>query len=84
MTKSILFIAILSLVSCGPVRRETYVIKPENTEKAAEFIKDLCEKSNPKSDEEPEDMIRQAEYTALKLYGEKITEVLEDGVWRKE
>jgi uncharacterized protein YxeA len=82
--KYLLLIATLFIVSCGPIRRESYVLKPENAEKAAEFIKELCEKSNPKSDEEPEDMIRQAESTAFKLYGEKVSEVLENGVWRKE
>ncbi len=42
---------------------------PEARDKAAAWIQKTCEVSNPKSDEEPEDMIEQAEKTALNLFG---------------
>lgn len=54
-------------------------IPEENKEKAAEYVVKICEASNPKSDEEPEDMIWQAQKTAEKMYGKKTIGIY---VWR--
>ena len=75
--KKILFIlvAVFIIAGCaGPdYTRQEKRIPPENSEKAATFIKELCAVSNPHSDEEPEDMIRQAYLTAIELYGVSYT-----------
>lgn len=70
---------VLSLTGCErigstQITYPTYhkVISPKNREAAAKFINDICLASNPKSDEEPEDMIKQATITAETLYGESI------------
>lgn len=65
----------LFLVSCKPfVRRETRYELPDEEAKAkcANLIVEICTASNPKSDEEPEDMIKQAEETAMKMYGKPV------------
>ena len=69
-----LILTVLLLCSCErpPCITQKYEIAPEDKEKVAKFITDLCEKSNPKSDEEPEDMIKQAEATAFKLFGKPV------------
>ena len=68
--KTVLILAILSsllLTSCGVQETTQSLRRPETAEErevVAEMILKLCEASNPMSDEEPEDMIRQAQKTA--------------------
>lgn len=74
MSKIIIITICLLLSSCGfpPSRKTEYEIPEADKDKAAKFIADVCEKSNPKSDEEPEDMIKQAEATALRIFGKPV------------
>lgn len=84
----LLFTLPFALCSCDPIHRhKTEYEIPENKKaEAAAFIANLCEKSNPHSDEEPEDMIREAYSTAEKLFGTKADYVdKQDGKgWVKE
>lgn len=74
---SILFLCGIFLVGCDKGRVGYGVIIPkEDQEKAAKFIAEVCEKANPKSDEEGEDLVKQAEETALQIYGKKTV-----GIW---
>lgn len=75
--KRILIIMCLFLVGCKPEyghKRISYSVEipPKDVDKAAKYIIDLCRASNPMSDEEPEDMIRQARYSAIELYGVRV------------
>lgn len=73
MNKFLLFLPLLLLSCERPTSYKTEIeIAPEDKDKVAKFIAELCEKSNPKSDEEPEDMIKEAKETALELYGKKV------------
>ena len=74
-------LCIICLAGCGDNYergRVSYksIIPEENVEKAAAHITEWCEAANPKSDEEGEDLLEQAEETAMKLYGKKVI-----GVW---
>jgi hypothetical protein len=65
---------ILTLASCGKQVEFQTIRKPETAEEreaVASMILKLCEVSNPMSDEEPEDMIRQAENTAWRTLCEE-------------
>ncbi len=68
---TLILLAFLLLAGCNP---DEYVawenVIPENKKaEAAQWLIDTVEAANPKSDEEPEDSIRQAEKTMIKLYG---------------
>jgi hypothetical protein len=84
-----LLICLLS--SCGfqpENQREYRITNPEQADKIAKYTADLCEKSNPKSDEEPEDMIKQAQKTALETYGVRFERAWDSkkgtwGDWKK-
>lgn len=76
MNKLLLLGLTLILCACGPQYTTRTEIPPEKAKEAAEFITKLCEVSNPKSDEEPEDMILQAQRTAEELFGVKKSYVL--------
>jgi len=65
-TNRLLIILPLAFTACDVVQYETrwQPETPEERKAVAELTLKLCEASNPKSDEEPEDMIIQAEKTA--------------------
>lgn len=69
----LLFTFPVALCSCDPIHshKTEYEIPENKKAEAAAFITNLCEKSNPHSDEEPEDMIEEAYITAEKLFGVK-------------
>ena len=46
-------------------------IPKASTSKAAEFILTCAKNANPLSDEEGEDLVKQCQYTAVELFGEK-------------
>jgi hypothetical protein len=60
-----------------------YVIPAERRAEAAAWITATVAAANPKSDEEPEDNIAQAEKTALKLFGVPTLgmRTVRNGVW---
>ena len=71
--KYIILLSLLILNSCSdyPMERVAYeyAIPDSNVLKAEHFMIEICRVSNPNSDEEPEDMIKQAERTVMQLYG---------------
>jgi len=81
----LLILCMICLAGCGDnATRGRVVYRPripeENVEKAAAYITEWCEAANPKSDEEGEDLLEQAEETSMKLYGKKVIGVLmQDG-----
>lgn len=72
------------LCSCGPLYETRKEIPEDKKEEAAKFIIDVCRESNPKSDEEPEDMIRQAQTTAEKIYGIDVVYMNDGEGWVKK
>lgn len=65
----------LFLVSCSPtvLREIRYELKTEeDKKKCANLIVEICTAANPHSDEEGEDLVIQAEKTALKMYGKPV------------
>ena len=71
----IILMLLILIVGCGEYPKEQvdydWGIPDSNKTKAEKFIIEICKVSNPQSDEEPEDMIYQAEKTAKVLYGIK-------------
>ena len=69
----VLLLALCAVTACGddvdPRPAVRIMIPQESGKEAASFIVNLCKVSNPRSDEEPEDMIEEARATALALYG---------------
>lgn len=63
-----IFIGSITL-GCEEQQRVEKRIPPENAEIATQYIISLCKAANPKSDEEPEDMIRAAHRSAVEIYG---------------
>jgi len=79
MKKLIMLVVLGSLFLIGCERSPAqgyvdygYVIPKENQEKAAKFIEATSAAANPKSDEEGEDLVKQVEKTALKIYGKMV------------
>ena len=67
--KLLLALAASLLVSCDSAEEQT-LRRPETKEEreaVAAMVVKLCEAANPKSDEEPEDMIEQAQKTAYDI-----------------
>jgi hypothetical protein len=67
MKKTVLSVLFATLASCGKREEVKSLRRPETEEErkaCAKLILEICEASNPKSDEEPEDMIKQAQKTA--------------------
>lgn len=64
---------ILGATDCDCERKGyRYVIPAEKKEAAQGWVLDCASKSNPYSDEEPEDMIKQCEWTAERLFGDRL------------
>ena len=63
-------IPLLLLASCGTSYEPGYKTTITDNPAAAKWITDTVRAANPMSDEEPEDNIRQAERTAMLLFGE--------------
>ena len=76
MKKILLIVTGFFLIGCGAAdyeRIRTEIRIPESKkEQAKQFTIRLVKEANPKSDEEPEDNIREAYKTACYLYGEVI------------
>ena len=66
-----LLLALCAVTACAVDHQPAVriMIPQESVKEAASFIVNLCKVSNPRSDEEPEDMIEEARATALALYG---------------
>lgn len=73
-----LFLLIVALCAgCGDSARRAVAMRvpAEHRADAAALVVSICEASNPRSDEEPEDMIQEAWRVTLDLYGVPVDSV---------
>ena len=74
MNKIIILLVMLILVGCDAIKIQTeeYELTDSARKAFQQWILIGMKNANPKSDEEPEDMIQQLEDTGFKLFGTKV------------